>query len=155
MQLTLFTKLFQKVFQLSLICRNSQRRCSLKKCVPRNFAKFTGKHLCHSFSFNKVASLRPITLLKKRLWHRCFPVNFSNFPRTPFLQNTSGRLLPNSLKHPFKSLFMLSTLAQFPYKTRLKQMQLHSVSSYVIMLRFYRFKRDLFSVNITAKIQQS
>ena len=29
----------------------------------------------------------------KRLWHRCFPVNFVKFVRTPFLQNTSGRLL--------------------------------------------------------------
>ena len=33
--------------------------------------------------FNKVADLRPATLLKKRLWHRCFPVNFANFLRTP------------------------------------------------------------------------
>ena len=24
------------------------------------------------------------TLLKKRLWHRCFPVNFATFLRTPF-----------------------------------------------------------------------
>ena len=37
---------------------------------------------------------RPATLLKKKLWHRCFPVNFAKFlRRTPFLQNTSGRLL--------------------------------------------------------------
>ena len=35
----------------------------------------------------------PATLLKKRLWQRCFPVNFGKFLRTPFLQNTSGRLL--------------------------------------------------------------
>ena len=28
-----------------------------------------------------------------RLWHGCFPVNFVKFLRTPFLQNTSGRLL--------------------------------------------------------------
>ena len=27
---------------------------------------------------------RPATLLKKRLWPRCFPVNFVNFLRTPF-----------------------------------------------------------------------
>ena len=33
---------------------------------------------------------RPASLLKKRLWHRCFPVNFVKFLRTPFLQNTSG-----------------------------------------------------------------
>ena len=31
----------------------------------------------------------PATLLKKRLWYRCFPLNSSKFPRTPFLQNTS------------------------------------------------------------------
>ena len=38
---------------------------------------------------------RPATLLKKKLWHRCFPVNFVKFLRTPFSQNTSGRLLLN------------------------------------------------------------
>ena len=27
-----------------------------------------------------------------RLLHRCFPVNFAKFLRTPFLQNTSGRM---------------------------------------------------------------
>ena len=73
--------------------RSSHRRCSVKKGVLRNFAKFTGKHLCQSLFFNKVAGLRPETLLKKRLWHKCFPVNFAKFLRTPFLQNTSGRLL--------------------------------------------------------------
>ena len=35
----------------------------------------------------------PTTLLKKRLRHRCFPVNFEKFLRTPFSQNNSGRLL--------------------------------------------------------------
>ena len=29
---------------------------------------------------------------KNRLRHRCFPVNFVKFLRTPFLQNTSGQL---------------------------------------------------------------
>ena len=56
-----------------------------KKGVFRNFAKFTGKHLCQSFFFNKVADLRPATLLKKKLWHRRFSVNFAQFLRTLFL----------------------------------------------------------------------
>ena len=43
--------------------------------------------------FNKVAGLRPATLLKKTLQHRCFPENFALFQRTLFLHNTSGRLL--------------------------------------------------------------
>ena len=54
------------------------------KDVLRNFAKSTGKHLCQSLFFNKVASLRPATLLKKRLWHRRFPVNFAKFLRATF-----------------------------------------------------------------------
>ena len=33
------------------------------------------------------------SFIKKRLWHRCVPVNFAKFLRTPFLQNTSRRLL--------------------------------------------------------------
>ena len=37
-----------------------------------------------------ITHCRPATLLRKRLWHRCFPVNFKKFLRTPFLQNTSG-----------------------------------------------------------------
>ena len=30
-------------------------------------------------------SLRSATLLKKRLWHSCFPVNFAKFLRIPFV----------------------------------------------------------------------
>ena len=33
---------------------------------------------------NKVAGLKPVTLLKKRLRHRCFPVKFAKFLRTLF-----------------------------------------------------------------------
>ena len=82
-----------KIRKFRIYTRSSHQRCSIKKGVLRNFTKFTGKHLCQSLFFNKVAGLRLATLLKKRLWHRCFPVNFVKFLRTPVLQNTSGRLL--------------------------------------------------------------
>ena len=72
--------------------RSSRPDVFCDKGALRNFTKFTGRHLCQSIFFNKVAGLRPATSLKKRLWHRCFPVNFDNFLRTPVLQNTSGRL---------------------------------------------------------------
>ena len=96
------TKLFCKTrYQFSaewplngtLGTRSSHQTCSIKKGVLRNFTKLSGKHLWQSLFFNKVAGLRPATLLKKRLWHRYFPVNFVKFLRTAFLQNTSGRLL--------------------------------------------------------------
>ena len=77
------------------IYKSSQCRCSLRKGVLGNFAKFTGKHLCQSLFFNKFAGLGPATLLKKRFWHRCFPMNFAKLLRTTFSQNTSGRLLLN------------------------------------------------------------
>ena len=75
------------------LSRSSHQMCSIKIGVFRNFAKFTGKHLCQSHFLNKVAYLRPATLLKKRLWRRCFPVNFAKFLRAPFLQSTSGQQL--------------------------------------------------------------
>ena len=44
-------------------------------------------------TLNRMRVNRPATLLKKRLWHRCFPWNFAKFLSTSFLQNPSGRLL--------------------------------------------------------------
>ena len=65
--------------------KSSYRKCSVRKGVLRNFAKFTVKHVRQSLFFNKVAGLRLATLLKKRLWDRCFPVNFAKFLTAPFL----------------------------------------------------------------------
>ena len=38
-----------------LIDRSSHGKCSVRKGVLGNFAKFTGKNLCQSLFFNKVA----------------------------------------------------------------------------------------------------
>ena len=46
------------------ILRSNHQRCFVKKGFLRNVTKFIGKHLCHSLFFNKVAGLRPATLLK-------------------------------------------------------------------------------------------
>ena len=37
--------------------------------------------------------IRPATLLEKRLWYRCFPVNFEKFLRTPFWWPWKGTVL--------------------------------------------------------------
>ena len=65
--------------------RSSRPEVFCKKGVLRNISKFAGKHLCQSVFFNKVAGLRPATLLKKRLWQRYFLLKFEKFLRTPFL----------------------------------------------------------------------
>ena len=59
-------------FSMSYRNRSSHQICFVNKGILRNFAKFTGKHMC---------LLRPATLLKKRLRHWCFPVNFPRFLR--------------------------------------------------------------------------
>ena len=49
--------------------RSSPQRCSMKKGVFRNFAKFTGKHLCQSLFFNKVDGLgifHSVNLFRKK-----------------------------------------------------------------------------------------
>ena len=47
---------FQIIAMENFSC--SHRRCSERRGVLRNFAKFTGKHLCQSLFFNKVACRR-------------------------------------------------------------------------------------------------
>ena len=65
---------------LASINRSSRPEAFCKKGVLRHF----GKYLCQSLFLNKVVGLSPATLLKKRLWYRCFPVNFVKFLRTTF-----------------------------------------------------------------------
>ena len=72
------------------IYRSSRPEVFCKKGVLRNFAKFTGKHLCQSLFFIKVAGLH---FVKKETLSQVFPVNFVKFLRAPFLLNTSGGCL--------------------------------------------------------------
>ena len=67
----------------SISFRSSHQSCSVEKLfleILQNPQKIT----CGRVSFNKVANLKPATLLKKRLWHRPFHVNFVKYLRTPF-----------------------------------------------------------------------
>ena len=102
-------------------------RCSVRKGVLGNFAKFTGKNLIQSLFFNKVAGVWPANLLEKRLWHRCFPVNFAKFSRTPFLQTTSGRKGPK---------FIPTTMVENTIKVSPKQKKIH------LYLQRFRTKFD-------------
>ena len=55
-----------------------------KEAALKNFAVFTGKHLC---------LLTRGSFIKKRHQHRCFPVNISKCLRTTILKNSCQRLL--------------------------------------------------------------
>ena len=58
-----------------------------KKGVLRNSTKMTGKHLCQSLFFNKVAGLRPANLLKETLT-QMFSCEFCVISKNTFLYRT-------------------------------------------------------------------
>ena len=87
--------------------RSSRLEVFCRKGVLRNFEKFTGKHLCQILLFNKVAGLRTVTLLKKRFWYRCFPVNFPKLLKTPSITEHLRWLL---LKTPVNQLIFREEL---------------------------------------------
>ena len=68
----------------------------IKKVFLRN-SQNSQENICARVFFKKVKGVRPGTLLKNKLWHRCFPVNFAKFLRAPVLQNSYERLLLNNL----------------------------------------------------------
>ena len=62
--------------------KSSHPEVFCKKGVHRNFAKFTGRHLCQSLFFDKVAGLQDS--------NRSFPMNFVKFLKHLFSWNTTG-----------------------------------------------------------------
>ena len=70
--------------------RSSHRRCSKRK------------------------GLWPVTFLKKRLWHRCFPVNYAKFIKRVFYRTRLGTasVQLNFLSNIFQSLRNLSSCFQ-------------------------------------------
>ena len=73
--------------------RSSRPKMFCKKGVLKNFAKFTGKHLCQSLFFNKVVGLRP------------------------FFQNTSGGSFCNFVESLKVKLFQVNVPFLYLLKT--------------------------------------
>ena len=60
-----------------------KKRCSVRKGVLRNFAKFTGKHLCQSLFFNKVAG-QACNFIKKETLAYGFSCEFYEISKNTF-----------------------------------------------------------------------
>ena len=88
--------------------------------------------------------MRPTTLLKKRLWHRCFPINFVKFLRTPFLQNTSGRLLLHVLKKYLLCTLSRSSLVQTSHYYLLYYFEVKQIEAVFCKWNFYlqRYQKE-------------
>ena len=70
----------------------------LGKGVLKICSKFTGEHPCRSAISIKLQS----NFIEITLWHGYSPVNSLHIFRTPFLKNTSGRLLLKILENVTK-----------------------------------------------------
>ena len=83
--------------------RSNHLEAFRKKGALKNITKFTWKHLCWSPFFDKVACLRPETLLKRDSNTGIFRWILWSFLRTPFLQNSSAGCF--FIKDLFLSIF--------------------------------------------------
>ena len=81
--------MFSLIFLLIIIFRSSHPDVFLRKGVLKICSTFTGEHPCRSAISIKLQ----INFIEITLRHGCSPANFLHIFRTPFLRNTSGRLL--------------------------------------------------------------
>ena len=70
-------KLLSKLLSYLVTNRRSRPEVFCKKGALKYFAKFTGKHLCQSLFYNKVAGLQALTLTQ------VFSCEFCEILRTP------------------------------------------------------------------------
>ena len=84
--------------------RSSHRRCSVRKGVLRTLAKFTGKYLCQSLFFNKVAC-GACNLIKKETLAQVFSCEFCQISENTFLHRTP-------LLAAFR-IFLFSSISEF------------------------------------------
>ena len=73
----------------------SHQWCSIKKPFLKILQKSQENTNARVSFFSKVAGRRPAASLKKRLCHRCFPVNFAEFLKNLFQRTPSGDCLSN------------------------------------------------------------
>ena len=66
----------------------------MKKSVLRNFAQFTGKHLCQSLSFNEIAG-RACNFIKKEILTQVLSCEFCEISKNTFFTEHFRWLLLN------------------------------------------------------------
>ena len=98
-------------------------------------SQYSQEKICARVSF-KVA-----TLLKKRLWHRGFNVNFAIFLRTPFLQN-----IPASILEQFLALHLAIIYSWQHFST--DKVIVGEKSPYPIYLKYFTDLDFLFSFSL-------
>ena len=112
-----FNFLFSTIFKAARKTEAVAERCSVKK-VFSEISQNSQENTCAGVSF--LIKLQACSFIFiKRLWRRCFPGPFAKFLRTPYLQDTSGRLLLRYNSNASNFLISLSWNCSFSWKTEL------------------------------------
>ena len=84
---------FNLFLMVPLWCRTSRRKSFYKKVFWEISQKNSLENTCAGVFFDKITRCRSATFISNETPAQVFFVNFAKFVRTPFLQNTTGRLL--------------------------------------------------------------
>ena len=114
---------------------------ALKISVLKDFAKFKVKHQYHSLFFNKVAVLRPTTLLKRD------PEN-TVFNRTLPVAASSNRKLQVTASIPLEGCLTLKTRVLNNGTLVVSQKAVQQFAVLLLVFRLFLFGIYLFKVNI-------
>ena len=130
------------------VLRSGRQEVFCKTGVFKNFAKFTRKHLRQS--------LRPATLLNKRFWHRCFPLNFAKLWRNTFFIEHLWWLLLAFLRQASKHLHFFTKNSLQSTVQHSKQIWLFWIGRpNCITNEIFQFINDLRAINNRGQFQKS
>ena len=105
-------------YKLQLLASEYQKQSPesvLRKRCSYKFLKIHRKAPLPKSLFDKVAGLRLAFLLKKRFWHRCFPMNFAKYLGTLFLQKTSSSCFLDMFLFELSSVISKVSIADFEH----------------------------------------
>ena len=94
---------------ISNIENHSQILRRTKKAVLKNFANIHMKMAVVESLSDKVSGLQACNFVKKRLQHRCLPVNIAKFLRIPILKNICEWLLLSDVNLIHSKAMLLNT----------------------------------------------
>ena len=97
------------------------RRCSVKK-VFLEILQNSQENNCAESLLNKFAGLRSATLLRKRSWHRCFPVNFAKFLKNTFQKQPCRGVLSKRFSKNMQQIYRRTSMPKGDFNKVAKQL---------------------------------
>ena len=112
------TQCFLGAFLWKTSCRSTRPEVFCIKGALKNFAKFTGKHLCQSPLFNKVAGPQACNFTKKETLEQVFSCEFCEIFKNTFFYRTPSVAASVSISFRLKNMGSLPNFA-----SNIKQIQ--------------------------------